>query len=71
MEKAQERPTAQTSQPDADKKTSAEQGREPDSAQQTASEPNTDISHVDRQEGEMNRGELGGNFEASDTAEEA
>ena len=24
--------------------------------------PNPDISHVDRQEGEMNNGELGGNF---------
>lgn len=71
MEKEQNRPGTQQPRA-AEKITSPEQGREPDNAQQTiASQPAADISQVDQQEGDMKHGELGGNFDATDTAEEA
>jgi hypothetical protein len=67
MEKDQNRQAAQT-QEDVVKNTSPEQGRQPGGPQQTATEQNADISNVDQQEGEMNHGELGGNFDATDGA---
>ena len=51
----------------AEKNTSTEQGRQPEATQQTASDPNSDISQVDQQEGRMNNGELGGNFNTAET----
>jgi hypothetical protein len=51
----------------AERPTATEQGRQPDTTQQTASEPNADISQVDQQEGRMNNGELGGNFNTAGT----
>jgi hypothetical protein len=46
----------------AEKTTGTEQGRQPDAPQRTATEPDSDISQVDQQEGQMDNGELGGNF---------
>jgi hypothetical protein len=46
---------------------SAEQGRKPDAPEQSTSEQTDDISYIDQQEGQMNNGELGGNFDMGDT----
>lgn len=45
-----------------EKTTSPEQGRQAGSAQPDAAEETSDISQIDQQEGQMNNGELGGNF---------
>jgi hypothetical protein len=47
--------------------TDNEQGRLPDSAEKRTEEMSSDISHVDQQEGQMNNGTLGGNFDAGGT----
>jgi hypothetical protein len=47
--------------------TGSEQGRLPDSVEKRNDEVSNDISHVDQQEGQMNNGTLGGNFDAADT----
>jgi hypothetical protein len=47
--------------------TSNEQGRLPDSAEKRTEEMSSDISHVDQQEGQMNNGTLGGNFDTAGT----
>lgn len=58
----------QAAQPETEviKNTSPEQGRQPEGPLETATEQNVDISNVDQQEGEMNHGELGGNFDETD-----
>lgn len=66
MEKDQSQQTTEQSKSGAEKSVSPEQGRQPGNTQQTATEPNTDISQVDQQEGEMNHGELGGNLNTGD-----
>ncbi len=54
---------------DPAKITIPEQGRQAGSAQPAASESEGDISQIDQQEGQMNNGELGGNFnDAKDNA---
>lgn len=59
----QDKSGAQQTKTDVTKMDSGEQGRQPDAAQQPAEQSN-DISQVDQQEGQMNNGELGGNFNA-------
>lgn len=44
---------------------SREQGHQPERAQEPAPEDSSDISQIDQQEGQMNNGELGGNFNTS------
>jgi len=63
MEKDQNQP----SKSGVEKNVSPEQGREPGNTQQTATHPNTDISQIDQQEGDMNHGELGGNLKSDDS----
>jgi hypothetical protein len=62
MEQNQHRQATTQPQSGAEKKASPEEGCLPGNPQQTATEQNTGISQVDQQEGEMNHGELGGNF---------
>ncbi|HUQ97504.1 MAG TPA: hypothetical protein VM010_07555 [Chitinophagaceae bacterium] len=58
-----------TPQQNVEKRESTEQGRVETNAPKTAGEKDADISQVDQQEGQMNNGELGGNFEiATDEA---
>lgn len=67
MEQAKNGQATQQPETGAGKATGNEQGRQPESAQQTA-EQSEDISQIDQQEGQMNNGQLGGNFDASDNS---
>ena len=49
----------------AEPATSAEQGRQPQENATSQAEISSDISHVDQQEGQMNHGETGGNFDVA------
>ena len=64
MEQQKRDETSQATETGAKNTTSNEQGRVPDQAPTT--ESSNDISQVDQQEGQMDNGELGGNFDASD-----
>lgn len=54
-------------QTDAEKITSSEQGRQPENTPQASAEQSNDISQIDQQEGQMNNGTLGGNFDAPES----
>jgi len=64
MEQNNNKEQAQQTESDVKTTTSREQGRQPESAQEPAPETSSDISQVDQQEGQMNNGELGGNFDS-------
>ncbi len=51
-------------QQEKEQRTNSEQGRLPEAATQASENKNEDISQVDEQEGAMDNGELGGNFDA-------
>jgi hypothetical protein len=66
MEEQKKQEGARPNQNNVEKNTSPEQGRVAGS-NQPAEEQKADISHVDRQEGQMDNGELGGNFNKTET----
>ena len=63
MEQQKRNENNQATESGANNTTSNEQGRVPE--QEHPSENSNDISQVDRQEGQMDHGELGGNFDTS------
>lgn len=65
MEEQKNQQAARPNQNDVEKNVSPEQGRVAGS-NQPAAEQKADISQVDRQEGQMDNGELGGNFNKTD-----
>jgi hypothetical protein len=66
MEQHKNDQAAQPAESGVEKMTSQEQGRQPENGEQTAAEQSNDISQIDQQEGQMNNGQLGGNFDAPD-----
>jgi len=63
MEQTKNNESDRQTQNNVEKKERPEQGRVAGSNQQTDAEGTADISQVDQQEGQMNNGELGGNFD--------
>lgn len=65
MEQNKNGAAQQPAETNMEKTAGAEQGRQPQDAQQAPTEQGGDISQIDQQEGQMNNGELGGNFDNS------
>lgn len=71
MEPTQNRQESTKNPDQPEQATSSEQGRQAGSAQPAATGSEADISATDQQEGQMNNGELGGNFDEAKNTETA